>query len=216
MRCHRARELPQGARTPAAVSARARKLGLASYARVWTAEDDSQLRQLCLAGVPLYAAASQLARTPEALRRRSRKLGLSLLAEHGRASGRRWTSQEDAVLRDFSGLDPARLATILGRSDRAVRRHRAQLGLSNRSPHHLPPPSAGVAPSERRLIARELVSNDPRRILALARRLGRSSLELRRLAANQAASGPSDSPARTSQGDPRPMLATPRAVDQVA
>lgn len=203
-------DLLQGARTPAAVSARARKLGLASYARVWTAEDDSQLRQLCLAGVPLYAAANQLVRTPEALRRRARKLGLMTLpAEQGYASGRRWTSQEDAVLRDFPGLNPARLATILGRSDRAVRRRRAQLGMSNRSPHHLRPPSAGVPPGERRLIARELVSSDPRRLPALARRLGRSSLELRRLAADQAASGRGDSPARTPQGGPRPMLVSP-------
>lgn len=197
-----AHELLHGARTPAAVSARARKLGLASYARAWTPEDDSLLGQLCLAGVPLYAAARQLARTPEALRRRARKLGLNLPAEHGRASSRRWTSQEDAVLRDFPGLDPARLATILGRSDRAVRRRRAQLGLSNRSPHHLRPPSAGVALAERRLIARELASNNPRRLLALARRLGRSPLELRRLAADQDA--------------PLPGQESPCGADQVA
>jgi hypothetical protein len=176
-----ASELLAGKRTPESVSTRARKLGLATYARAWTADEDRALRQLGISGATVSKAAERLARTPEAIRRRSHRLGIALARDPVLGRARPWRPEEDALLRELSGLHPARLARILGRSDPAIRRRRVSLGINNRSPHHLPPGHDGLTPGERRLLAREYAPEQPSRILALARRLGRSPAELQAL-----------------------------------
>jgi hypothetical protein len=101
-----------GARTPGAVSARTRKLGLATYARAWTAREDALLRRLARTGASLYVAAERHGRTPEAIRRRARGLGAELAAEPAPAAGRRWTLPEDALLRMHAGLPRAQATDI--------------------------------------------------------------------------------------------------------
>ncbi len=134
-----AAELPHD-RTAEAVAARARRLGLAAYARQWTTVEDERLRVLTRAGTPLEDAAVALDRTPEALRRRARKLGLQALSARARAGKvRPWSGREDRLLRATPGVNPAALAAALGRSDRAVLQRRRELGLHEgreRSPHH--------------------------------------------------------------------------------
>jgi hypothetical protein len=185
-----ATELLGGARTPETVSARASKLGLATYARSWTEEEDQALRRLGLCGASVSEAAERLARTPEAIRRRSRKLGIRLARDPLRGGARPWRREEDTLLHELAGLHPARLARILNRSDQAIRRRRAALGINTSSPHHLPPAQDDLTPGERRLLAREYAPEKPRRVLALAHRLGRSPAELRALAATPPASKP--------------------------
>lgn len=179
----------RGTRTAGAVSARARKLGLVTYARAWTAEEDSSLRRLSLTGASLYAAAERHGRTPEAIRQRSRRLGVGLTPEPASAGGRRWTPEEDAILHEFASLHPGRLSRLLGRSDQAVLRRMRTLGLTSRSPHRLPPARSGLTPRELRMIAHECSDGGPRRFLALARRLGRPPGELRHLARQLATAG---------------------------
>jgi hypothetical protein len=183
-----ATELLSGTRTPETVSARARKLGLATYARTWTEAEDQALRRLGVSGASVSQAAERLARTPEAIRRRSRNLGISLARDRLNGGARPWRREEDTLLRELAGLHPARLARILNRSDQAIRRRRAALGISTSSPHHLPPAQDGLTPGERRLLTREYTPERPRRVLALAHRLGRSPAELRALAATLPAS----------------------------
>lgn len=168
-----ARQLP--GRTLGAVAARASKLGLATHARRWTAADDERLRALAERH-RIDELARLLGRTPDGLRQRARKLGLVLL-EH-RASGRggaRWTAPEDDLLRLHAGLNPAILAGLVGRSDRAVTIRLSKLGLRTgreRSPHHAAPRLGDLTPGERVLLERELEPGNPRRLLTLARRLG--------------------------------------------
>jgi hypothetical protein len=185
-----ARELLAGKRSPESVSARARKLGLATYARAWAADEDRALRQFALSGATVSEAAERLARTPEAIRRRAHRLGIGLARDPVLGRARPWRPEEDALLRELAGLHPARLARILRRSDQAIRRRRASLGISNRSAHHHPPGHDGLTPGERRLLAREYAPGRPRHILALARRLGRSPVELRALATTRPAVKP--------------------------
>ncbi len=119
---------------------RARKLGLATYARRWTSADDRRLRALAARGATIEQAAQQLGRTPEALRMRARRAGI--MPPRSRSSSRsrrRWTFEEDELLRLHRALNPARLAELLGRSDGAVCRRLCALGLregARRSPHH--------------------------------------------------------------------------------
>ena len=85
-------------RTPTAVAARASRLGLATYARRWSPEDDRQLSRL----LPLVAVdevARALGRTPEAIRRRARKLGYQNRPFRPPSGGNPWTAEEDAFLR---------------------------------------------------------------------------------------------------------------------
>jgi hypothetical protein len=168
-----ARELPM--RTPAAVAARARKLGLATHARRWTAADDERLRLLA-AHRTLDELARPIGRTPDALRQRAAKLGLVLLENRRvRRAGARWTAAEDDLLRLHAGLNPAMLAGLVGRSDRAVTIRLSKLGLRagrERSPHHAAPRLGDLTPGERALLDRELEPGNPRRLLRLARRLG--------------------------------------------
>jgi hypothetical protein len=63
---------PSGSRTPGAVSARARKLGLTSYAQTWSAEQDELLRQAITTSAMVDDLATVLTRSPEAVRRRAR------------------------------------------------------------------------------------------------------------------------------------------------
>jgi hypothetical protein len=163
-------------RTPTAVAARARRLGLATYARRWTAEDDIRLRRI----LPLRSvdhAARLLSRTPEGVRRRARKLGLAAPRppEVTRA-GARWTPDEDALLRLHAALNPAVLATLLGRSDQAVVSRLRRLGLRAgrfRSPHHPTISNGGLTPGERALVERELSDRGGRAVISLETRLQR-------------------------------------------
>lgn len=171
-------------RTVGAVGARAAKLGLANYARRWTDHDDRRLITMAAGGVPIDEASVQLVRTPEALRQRSRKLGLAPPASgaHPRA-GERWSAEEDAVLRDRAGSNPASLARRLGRSDYAVRYRMQELGLlapRGRTPHHPVPPASGLTPGQHAVAVRALGESDAARLLVAARHLRVSPGRLRR------------------------------------
>lgn len=179
-----ARSLP--GRTAGAVAARAKKLGLTSYARRWSADEQRRLAALAAAGTPLEEAALELVRTPEAIRRRALKLGLEPFEPFRHPNAPRpWQPEEEAVLRQCPGAHPALLARELRRSDHAVRRRMAALGLRldrERSPHHALPATEGLSPGELQLLARERETGNGRRLLSLARRLGRPPGMLRRAA----------------------------------
>lgn len=150
-----AHQLPQ--RSSASVAARARKLGLVSYAGRWSTQDQLRLMQLTITGSTIEDAAQKLNRTPEAIRRRAARLGIAPPAK-ARASrdGRRWTPAEDELLRLHHALNPARLAQLLGRSDGAVCLRLRALGLraaAARSPHHPVSRRNGAAGQTERLHA---------------------------------------------------------------
>jgi hypothetical protein len=178
--CERiARELP--GRTPAAVAARARKLGLATHARRWTALDDERLRHLA-GRYPVEELARRLGRTPDALRQRASKLRLAPLDSGASPrAGAPWTAAEEELLRLHAGLNPGVLGPLLGRSDRAVTIRLSKLGLRagrERSPHHTAPRFGAFTAGERALLERELQPDNPRQLVTLARRLGLSSTAL--------------------------------------
>jgi hypothetical protein len=182
--CHQiARALDQ--RTPTAVAARAHKLGLASYARRWSAADDQRLGRL-LARHTIDDAARTLGRTPEAIRRRARKLGLDAKAPPPRArSSARWSAQDDALLGLYAALSPGVLGALLGRSDHAIVARLRKLGLRagrQRSPHHPSPRNGGLSPGERALVDRELRNRGERALSILERRLGHSGVALQKAA----------------------------------
>jgi hypothetical protein len=160
-----ARQLPQ--RTTASVAARAHKLGLISYARRWSTDDDLRLMRLTAQGSTLEDVAQRLGRTPEAIRRRSSRLGLARPAPASAPRhARRWTPEEDELLRLHHAVNPARLAELLGRSDVAVCRRLCAIGLrarAQRSPHH--PGNGPVARTDARRNAnpRRNASGSPRR-----------------------------------------------------
>jgi hypothetical protein len=173
-------------RSASAIAARAAKLGLATYARIWTARDDLVLRALTRDGQALERTAQLLGRTPDALRARARKLALAPLRSHrSYQASRRWTPTEDEQLRLHPGLNPATLAERLDRTPEAVTRRLRQLGLRDaraRSPHHRVPTRNGFTPGERATVKRELRTGGPRRQLALAQRLGKPPADIRALA----------------------------------
>ena len=175
-----------GARTEGAVAARARKLGLATYARAWSRTDDERLRRL-IAQRSVADTARALSRTPEAVRMRARRLGLAgALGAAPARGGAQWTAAEDDVLRLHAELHPGALAVRLGRSDRAVATRMRKLGLRDgreRSPHHSAAAHGEFTAGELRLIDRELPHATGRALLSLADRLNRSPAciaELRR------------------------------------
>lgn len=133
-----ARQLRQ--RSAKSVAARARKLGVGSYARRWSSGDDRSLARLIARGDDLAAVAAHLGRTPEAIRRRGSRLGIRPpRPAPAPRRGRRWSSEEDELLRLHHALNPARLGELLGRSDGAICRRLCMLGLrarAKRSPHH--------------------------------------------------------------------------------
>ena len=169
-----ARQLPH--RSSASVAARARKLGLVTYARRWSPRDDQRLSDLAARGATLEYVAQRLGRTPEAIRRRAARIGAKPPAPApSRRRARRWTPPEDELLRLHHALNPALLAQLLGRSDAAVCRRLCSLGLrqrAQRSPHHPVSRLDGrPTPGERVMIARELAASTVRRRLAVIRRL---------------------------------------------
>lgn len=177
-----ARSLPS--RSPGAVSARALKLGLATYARRWSATDDSRLRHL-LRVSSLEKTAGALGRTPEGVRRRARQLETPIRAPApGARAGARWTEQEDNLLRMHASVNPASLAALVGRSDRAVASRLRHLGLRvgrERSPHHPATSRGGLTPGERQLVARQLDRGSHHGLVALAGRLDLPSKMVREL-----------------------------------
>lgn len=171
-------------RTAGAVGARATKLGLANYARRWTADDDRVLRTLTIAATPIEDAALRLVRTPEALRQRARQLKLGPLpaGRHPRACAP-WTAAEDAVLRERADSNPALLSRLLGRSDLAVRYRLQELELHRargRSPHYPVPETGGLTPGQRGVALRTLAASDTAK-LQIARRLQITPGHLRRV-----------------------------------
>jgi hypothetical protein len=149
-----ASQLPH--RSASAVAARARRLGVVTYARRWTTDNDHRLTRLAALGTPLEQLALQLGRTPEAIRRRAARLGIRPPAPAlvVRRAGP-WSSHEDELLRLHRALNPARLAQLLGRSDIAVCRRLCALRLRERaarSPHH--PAGRTMAIAGRRLYQR--------------------------------------------------------------
>jgi hypothetical protein len=172
-------------RTPTAVAARAHLLGLASYARRWSAEDDLRLAR-ALAVHTIDDAARMFGRTPEAIRRRARKLGLDAKASPRRSrSGARWSAEEDAFLRLHAALSPGVLGALLGRSDHTIVARLRKLGLRagrRGSPHHPSLRNGGLSPGERALVDRELRTRGDRAIFILERRLGRDGAALRKAA----------------------------------
>ena len=133
-----ARQLPH--RSATSLAARARKLDLITYARRWSIHDNHRLLQLTVRGGTLEDVAQRLGRTPEAIRRHASRLGIKP-PEPAPAPrhARRWTGEEDELLRLHHALNPGRLAQLLGRSDAAVCRRLCALGLrarAQRSPHH--------------------------------------------------------------------------------
>ena len=169
-----AASLPQ--RSATAVAARARKLGLATYARRWTPQDDDLLRAL-LQTRALDDIARFLGRTPEGIRRRADKLALQPPAEPARPrAGMPWTAAEDELLRLHAALNPSMLAALVGRSDQAVVTRLRRLGLRAgrwRSPHHPTPTRGHLTPGERALVERELRVRGSRALPAVERRLER-------------------------------------------
>jgi hypothetical protein len=182
-------------RTPTAVAARAQKLGLATFARRWTPDEDVRLSRILAIG-SLEDAAETLVRTPEAVRRRARKLGLvpnQIIARP--RSGRRWTSEEDERLRLHAALNPAVLAALLGRSDHAVAarlRYLGERGGRRGSPHHPSATRGGLTPGERALVRRELIRRGARALPLLERRLERSIAELRAAAGGEEVGRPAE------------------------
>ena len=163
-------------RTATAVAARAAKLGAASYARVWTPDDDRALRVLSQNATKLEQAALLLSRTPEGLRARARKLGIAPpLSACSSPKGRPWSEAEDDLLRLHRGLNPATLARMVHRSPGAITQRLRRLGLrtgAERSPHHPVSARGGLTAGQRATIARELETGGPARKLAVAQRLG--------------------------------------------
>lgn len=133
-----ARQLPH--RNATSLAARARKLELITYARRWSIHDDQRLLQLTVRGSTLEDVARRLGADPEAIRQHASRLGINP-PEPAPAPrhARRWTDEEEALLRLHHALNPGHLAELLGRSDAAVCRRLCALGLrarAQRSPHH--------------------------------------------------------------------------------
>lgn len=203
-------------RIATAVAARAAKLGLATYARAWTAREDRDLRQLARDGIELERAAHLLARTPEALRARARKLGIPAPRSARTGRGRPWSAREDELLRLHAALNPAALAELVDRSPEAITQRLRRLGLragAERSPHHPVPARRGLTPGERTAVARELRAGGPGRQLALARRLGLRPAALRGATRQAASTDAPGVPASVGAPGAAPRLtaAPPRA-----
>jgi hypothetical protein len=184
-----ARALP--GRTPVAVGARARKLGLSTYARRWSADDHRRLVRILMER-SIDDAARMLGRTPEAIRQRARTLGI--VATHSASrprSGARWTPAEDARLKLHAALNPEALAAVLGRSDRAIAARLRSLGLREdreRSPHHPVALTGTLSPGERALVQREIQARGDRAVASLERRLNQTPIALRGAVASRRAS----------------------------
>jgi hypothetical protein len=162
-----------GSRSAGAVTARARRLGLATYARSWSAHEEAALRSMVSAGLAVGVIAESLSRTPEAIRRRSQTLGVQVVADAAPNGGRRWGAREDEILRELAALSPSRLAHLLGRSDVAIVRRMRILGLATGSPHHLAPTTRGHTAGQLQLVNRLVREGGQSRLIRLGRGLGR-------------------------------------------
>jgi hypothetical protein len=161
-------------RSATSVAARARNLGLATYARRWSRKDDLRLADLTARGATLEDTAQRLGRTPEAIRRRAARLGADPPPPAPPPRGsRRWSDEEEQLLRLHHALNPGALAQLLGRTDAAVWRRLCALGLragAQRSPHHPVRRHEGLpTPGELSAIERELVRATGRRGMILRR-----------------------------------------------
>ena len=174
-----ARQLPH--RSAASVPARARKLGLATYARRWSIQDDQRLAQLTARGATLEDVAQRLGRTPEAIRRRAARLG----AKPPRPApaprrARHWTLRGRRAAAPASRPEPR----AARRAARPLRRRRVPTVMcagTTRQRSALPPSSgqptetACPGPGERAVIERALAHATPRRRVTILRRLDYSS-----------------------------------------
>jgi hypothetical protein len=177
-------ELPR--RSPGAIAARAHKLGLTSFARTWTPQEERRLAMLLARGTPIEQIALALTRSPEAIRQRARRRGLQVSDAHAQERrGRRWKDAEDEILLQHPGVSPGVLSDLLARSDHSIRQRQSCLGVrtGNRSPHHARTGGADFSPAEDRLLRRELLGGEPpklTRLLAISSRLERTPGDLQR------------------------------------
>ncbi len=128
-------------RTPGATAVRAQRLGLATFSRRWTTDEERRLTALAAALVPPEAIAKTLHRSREAIIRHCHLLQISLPANGAARTRKRWSDSEDELLRCNPDKDTRALAELTGRPEPSIRRRRKQLGLtrSTRSKHHTPP-----------------------------------------------------------------------------
>jgi hypothetical protein len=170
-------------RSARAVGSRADRLGLPSYGRRWTRSDDWALRELAARGATVVQIARRLTRTGPAIRHRAARLGLRL-RDATRRPPRRWSEQEDAVLRQWRQVEPGRLGTLLDRSEGSVRSRLRALGLTpGGSPHYQPPAGPALTPAQERLLLRFSMPVTARHVTLLAERLDRDPTEVVRLLA---------------------------------
>jgi hypothetical protein len=118
-------------RSPDAVTARARHLGIAPRrGRPWSAREDALVRSAASRGVPATVLAAYLDRSSDAVRRRR-----ILLVGRAPARPRYRPGEDQAIRRCFAdGTDIHGLARRLGRSADAVRLRARVLGVHEPSP----------------------------------------------------------------------------------
>ncbi len=121
-------------RTRGSAEARAAKLAIIEAGRVWSAAEDRALTRMVREQMTMDAVAHGLRRSPEAVRARCRRLGVRRPARGAPSSPGPWSPAEDAVLRAWADAPVARLALMLGRSEAAVRRRLARIGVPAGSP----------------------------------------------------------------------------------
>lgn len=171
------------ARRPSAIVARARLLGLPTYARRWSPDEDEQLKLLVRGLLPLDTVATVLHRSRESIVKRCHVHGLPTPSRETAGRHQPWRSHEDELLRRNHHRDTLSLARLTGRSEAAIRRRRKLLGLvpPPRSQHHAPVSAKTVLLGKRRRIERE-GRLTPTRLLAASRRLDLPLHDLRKLA----------------------------------
>lgn len=184
MTCRSIAETLLPTRTPGAVTARAGLLALALHGRRWTDTDTQTLAESARCGYSIEEIARRLERSVDAVRQRCAKLGLPTPSpnHHYPNRGKPWSAADDTTLRQAPAADLHELSQLVGRSEQAVRRRLAYLGLRGddvRSPHRAPPNTNKPSAAERR-VAQQALALGSARFLAVARRLGRTPDELRR------------------------------------
>jgi hypothetical protein len=93
-------------RSPDAVTARRRQIGIAARSRAWTTREDALLRAAAASGVPATWVARRLSRTPDAVRWRQRAL-----VGHSSSAVPYTRAEDDAIRQCFAaGGDVAPLA----------------------------------------------------------------------------------------------------------
>lgn len=99
--------------------------------RVWTPEEDEQLRKLIVDdGLYLSEAASVLGRTTSATEARAQRLGIH------RERYKNWSDEEESELRNLAeaGENVRSAARLLGRTENAVRQKACEMGVRFRRP----------------------------------------------------------------------------------